>query len=479
MDKQEYGEGDEMLGNVFKLELMDWIPEMIGWYRKFAIALIFSFLFIFSFENTAKAAVVHIKNGDNLQHEINQAGEGDKIVLEKGTYKGSIKIVKSLTLNGTKGAVIKGNGKGNVITVRADDVVISGLTIQGSGRNQNNSGIFLEKTKRSVVKKNILKNVQYGIYIKNGKDNCIVQNEISSFNEHFSKRGNGIHIFKGNGQLIKKNKIHRVQDGIYFDFANNVKVEENDISHSRYGMHYMFSQNIHTKNNTVEKNITGFMIMDSKDLQFLKNKVFDQFHFRGVGILIYETSNVLMKENEIVQNSIGLSLEKGVHVKIRKNVFAANQVGLQFLKENVDNVFTENNFIANIVSSTIGKEKIRLDDGKIGNYWDDYKSYDIDGNGVGEVPYKAGSLYDHLLKRQPLWQFFFESPTIILWSKAESMFPSLGSAEVYDNKPLVQPVNFTFEKANDEEKNNATVILLGFAFMIVSLFIIVKGRNDR
>lgn len=445
--------------------------------KKFVIIYIFSVIFMFTCEMRADADVLKLENGANLQEAINEADEGVELILQKGTYEGPIVIEKPLSLIGEKGAVIKGNGKGNVITVTANDVWISGLTIQGSGRKETNSGIYLEETKRNVIKNNHMKDVHYGIYINNGKENHIVNNKISSYDGHFSKRGNGIHIFKGKDQMIEKNTIHHVQDGVYFDFAHSVTVQGNVVYDSRYGMHYMFSEQIHTENNTVKGNITGFMIMDSANLHFFKNKVYHQFHFRGVGVFIYETSNVLLEENEIVQNSIALSLERADYAKIRKNVIAANQVGLQFRKGNGDNVFSENNFIGNIVSAAIGNEKIRLDDGKKGNYWDDYKSYDITGDGIGEIPYKAGSVYDHLLKRQPLWQFFFESPAIILWSKAEYMFPSFGSVEVYDDKPLVHPVDFTIENEQNDGKNRAITLAIGLLFIISSFFIIAKGRN--
>lgn len=137
----------------------------------------------------------------------------------------------------------------------------------------------------------------------------------------------------------------------------------------------MFSENISAIENTVSGNITGLMVMDSARLDFRKNLIHHQFHFRGFGVLIYDSQNIILSGNEITQNSVGISFEKARDTEVSRNIIAANQVGLEFRHDNQKNLFYENNFIANIVSSTIGKEDLHLDNGVRGNYWDDYSSH--------------------------------------------------------------------------------------------------------
>ena len=55
------------------------------------------------------------------------------IRVEAGVHAGPIVINKPLTLIGEDGAEIRGHGSGNVVTVAADDVTLSGLRITGSG----------------------------------------------------------------------------------------------------------------------------------------------------------------------------------------------------------------------------------------------------------------------------------------------------------------------------------------------------------
>lgn len=419
-----------------------------------------------------------VEAGQSIQRAVDSAKNGDTILISPGLYKESVMINKEVSIKGEKGAIIDGGGEGNVILVTASNIALEGLTIQNSGSGQEDSGIYIKKGNRNVIQNNILKNVQNGIYLANSNDNQLLENSIKSEQSHFSKRGNGIHLFKGSGHLLKGNEIESVQDGIYFDFTKGIQVVENHVSESRYGMHFMFSEGILAERNHVEKNVTGFMVMDSSGIDFIKNKVTDHFHFRGYGILIYETKYVHVEGNEILRNSTGLSMEYGVDTLINRNQIAANQVGLEFKGKNENNTFSENNFIGNVVQSKISGEDMRLDDGVKGNYWDDYSSFDLSGDGVGEEAYKAGSLYDRLLRKQPYWQFFFESPSIKLWTKAEALFPSFGAADVYDARPLVEPVTM-FQEAEKRSKDRMLPGAIGILFILLSIFVIVKGRKFR
>lgn len=447
-------------------------------YKKLLSYLIlFLTVILFIFQKPVLAESTRIQSGSNLQEVIHKAQEGESIFIEKGLYEGPITIDKSLTLVGEEGTLITGNSEGNVVTITADDVLISNLVIENSGESLEDSGVYLDKVENVKVENSEIRKVQNGIYIKSGLNNEIIHNKISSNEGHFSQRGNGIHIFKGTGNTVKNNEIKYVQDGIYFDFAKNVKVIKNTIRDSRYGMHFMFSEDIDIVGNSTVENITGLMIMDSARLNFKENVIHHQFHFRGFGVLIYDSQEIVLSRNEITQNSVGISFEKARGTEVIQNIIAANQVGLGFRTGNEKNTFFENNFIANIVSSKIGKEKLNLDNGVKGNYWDDYGSYDITGDGIGELPYKAGSLYDNLLKIQPLWQFYFESPAIQTWSKAESMFPSLGTVKVYDYKPLVKPVNLTTTEVEMGNEQGVLPLLIAMLLIGISVFIIVKGRS--
>lgn len=437
---------------------------------------VFLIVFLTMGSLNALAEVRQVQSGESVQRAISEAKSGDIINIMPGVYKEKLTVDKRLTIKGEEGVIIDGGGSGSVITLSTDNIVVEGLTIRNSGMKQDDSGIYINKANEIIVKRNVLENVHYGIFIANSKRNQIIENQITSYQSHFSKRGNGIHLFKGESNLVKGNEITKVQDGIYFDFTKKVNVTENHISDSRYAMHLMFSEEISAERNNIEKNITGFMVMDSSDIKIHSNRVADHFHVRGFGVLIYESNGIEIAENEIVRNSTGLSMEKGTQTIARKNLIAANQVGLEFKRGDEQNTFTENNFIGNVVQSKISDGDMRLDNGEKGNYWDDYNSFDLTGDGIGEEAYKAGSLYDNLLQTQPYWQFYFESPSVKLWIKAESLFPSMGAVNVYDSKPLIEPVSL-LKQIDQKRKKSFLSAITGTAFIILSLLIIMKGRK--
>lgn len=445
-------------------------------WRLFILYSVLIFLLV-SWQDYAVAAERTVEPSTSLQESIDKAGIGDILKVKKGLYNESFVISKPLTLIAEEGVIIDGGGNGNVITIEADGVTVKGFAIQNSGKEMENSGIVVNEANNVLIDSNHISNVLFGVYLKKGSGNTVQNNEIESFDSHFSKRGNGIHLFYGQGNLIQNNKIKNVQDGIYFDFTSNTEIHKNIVEHSRYGFHFMFSEDIRAEENLIKKNITGLMVMDSKRLQFNENQIYDQFHFRGFGVLIYASSQIAMEGNEIRRNSTGIYFEDTKKTQIVKNLVASNQVGLEFKGENASNVMTENNFIGNVVQTRISNNVMRLDNNQKGNYWDDYNGHDISGDGIGEIPYKAGSIYDQILQNQPHWQFYFESPAIKLWSKAESMFPSIGLANVYDKKPLIEPVNLENNASKQEKRNNFSLLIYGLLFMCSSVFIISKGRR--
>ena len=115
-------------------------------------------------------------------------------------------VDKSLTLLGEDSTttIIDGGWAGTVVTVTADNVNISGFTIQNSGTSAY-SGIYLYSSKFNTVSGNIISNNSLGIYL-------------------FSySRGNNI-----SGNIISNNWI-----GIYlFSYSNDNVINGNTISNN-------------------------------------------------------------------------------------------------------------------------------------------------------------------------------------------------------------------------------------------------------
>ena len=74
--------------------------------------------------------------GNDLQNAIDSASNGDIIELGSGVYSGNIIINKPITIDGKdKSAIIKGDGKGDVIKITSPGVKLLNLTIEKSGNS--------------------------------------------------------------------------------------------------------------------------------------------------------------------------------------------------------------------------------------------------------------------------------------------------------------------------------------------------------
>ena len=120
------------------------------------------------------AAELDVQPGDGaVSAAIAKAADGDILRLRPGTYHESLVLDRPLTIDGGGKAVLEGTGAGSVITVTGPDVVVQGLTIQGSGSSHQtiDSGVQLTKTAdRTVVRDNILLGNLYGVDIHGAKE---------------------------------------------------------------------------------------------------------------------------------------------------------------------------------------------------------------------------------------------------------------------------------------------------------------------
>lgn len=411
----------------------------------------------------AKRTVVSA--GESIQAALDRAEAGDTLFVEKGTYQENVIIEKKVSLI-SNDAIIQGSGKGNVVTITASGVMVDGFTIKGSGRRPNDAGVLIQGS-HNVVKNNTLNDVHVGIYVDKGGHNVLQRNRITSYSVHFSQRGNGIHLYKTNRNEILENTISRVQDGIYFDFATDTQVRANNLSDSRYGLHFMYAKAGEINDNHVYENITGLMIMGSANLAFSNNVIEKQQDYRGYGVLIFDSEKVTLARNQLIFNSTALSLQDARNSTITENQVSGNHVGLFLKDDNKGNVLTKNEFTGNVVQTRVSALNEPLDNGEIGNFWDDYRGLDVNGDGIGEIPYQSGVMYDRLLMQHPEYQFYFESPAVKLWAAVERLLPSVSTQKGVDRYPLIEPL------LNDEGVNDRTAGKV--LFMLIPLCLLVLG----
>ena len=75
-----------------------------------------------------------------------------------------------------------------------------------------------------------------------------------------------------------------------------------------------------------------------------------------------------------------------------------------------------------------------------GNSWGQYRGYDADGDGIGDVPYRVEDAMDALVRRNALIQTFLYTPAHLALEAAARMFPLYRQPPVLvDERPLMTP----------------------------------------
>jgi nitrous oxidase accessory protein len=401
-------------------------------------------------------------NAATLQERIDAATPNEIIRVEAGTH-GSIVINKPVTLIGQPGAEIRGNGAGNVVTIAADDVTLSGLRITGSGLqlSDDDAAVFVTGNRSKIVN-NVIADSLHGIYLKKisaaqvlnnriqGKTTLTASDEpvekgIGTGSENCdttlvaNRRGNGIHQWNCEGNVIRGNEISGARDGIYFSFTNNSRVENNLVHHVRYGLHYMYSDGNVFENNTFSENAAGAAIMFSKELVVRGNRFINNRGHRAYGLIFQSSDRSRLERNEISKNAVGLSFNQCTDNEIIGNRVAQNYIGLRFGSNSDGNRFSENVFLHNLHPVETGGSDVSGSHwavNGVGNFWEGGFELDLDGDGINDLPHRELDLFGVLRRDFPAVAFLSESPALKLLRFAHDRAALPGASYIEDPAPL-------------------------------------------
>jgi nitrous oxidase accessory protein len=401
--------------------------------------------------------------GATLQECIDAAAPGEAIRVDAGVHAGPIVINKPLTLIGENSAEIRGNGFGKVVTIAADDVTIRGFRITGSGLHlsDDDAAVFVTGN-RAKIDNCVIADSLHGIYLKKvsgaqvfnnriqGKTTLTASTEpveqgIGTSTENCdttlvsNRRGNGIHQWNCEGNLIRGNEISETRDGIYFSFTNNSRVENNLVHHVRYGLHYMYSDGNVFENNTFSENAAGAAIMFSKELVVRGNRFINNRGHRAYGLIFQSSDRSRLEKNEITQNAVGLSFNQCNENQIAGNRVMQNYIGLRFGSNSDGNRFTENVFMQNLHPVETGASDVsgnRWAVNGVGNFWDGSFELDLDRDGVNDLPHRELDLFGVLRRDFPAVAFLSDSPALKLLRFAEERAALPGISYIEDPAPL-------------------------------------------
>lgn len=387
------------------------------------------------------------KGSMSIPDTLGKAAPGDVIRVGPGVYNGNLVIDKPVQLIGEGRPVLRGTGRGSVVTVNAPRSVIRGFRIERSGGSliDEDSGILLRSDGNQVTD-NELDDILFGIYFYRANDNLVRHNRVRGRTQiEPGERGAGIHLYDCLRNTIEDNVVFDTRDGMYLQNAGESVIRRNNVTRVRYGLHYMYSNNNVFEDNTFDENVAGAAIMYSQHIQLRRNRFVHNRGFSSFGILFQDSTDLAVEDNVISDNATGIFIEALRSSTFQHNLIAGNDTAIQMFASAEQNEFFENNFLANLTPiRLIGRSTTtHWSRGKRGNYWSEYDGYDLDGDGIGDVPHRIRNLYERLEGDYPRLRVYFFSPAAQALIAAERTFPIVRFADEQDAHPLMKPLPLT------------------------------------
>lgn len=391
---------------------------------------------------------------DSLQQAVSAAPAGAVLYVPSGIHHVHLLLERPITLTGQAGAILDGDGHGDVVRIRAAGVTLRNLTIRNSGRDLTamNAGVFVEKSADSaVIENNRIQDILFGVYLDGPQHVHVLANVISGIAElRVPSRGDGIHLWNDAHCVIKGNDISGTRDGIYDYVSHDDLIADNRIHGVRYGVHQMYTKNETLQGNISSHNVGGMALMSSSYMRVSDNHLFNNSSY---GILfnyatysdirgndIHDITGELGRDNQVVFGAEGKALfvYNSEFNKIHDNRLADSPIGIHITAGSQDNQVYANAFINNrtqvkYVQNVADEWSL---DGK-GNYWSNYLGWDLDGDGIGDVPYRPNDGVDVLFWKYPSAGVLMSSPAILLLRYVQRAFPVFTPPSVQDSHPLM------------------------------------------
>lgn len=377
-----------------------------------------------------------------IQKMIDAAQKHDTIMVKEGVYKEhDIIITKPITIIGKKNVVIDAEAKGYVFKVLADSVTIKNISAKNVGKSYTKdfAAIYISRSNHIIIENVTLTNVFFGLLIEKSKNIRVRNNYISSKATTEAGTGNGIHLWHCSNAEIEQNELHSLRDGIYFEFVKNSVVKNNHSHHNlRYGLHFMFSNNNEYLQNTFNNNGAGVAVMFSKYIKMTRNKFLKNWGTASYGLLLKEIYDAEITHNEFSENTIAINLEGATRINYVNNTFSNNGWALKVAGACYKNVFKKNNFLNNSFDVSYNS---KLNDNSFkGNYWSSYTGYDLDKNGIGDVPYRPVKLFSYIVNKTPEAIILLRSLFVDIINFSEKVTPVFTPKNLVDDAPLMQKV---------------------------------------
>ncbi len=372
--------------------------------------------------------------GAALQSVIDAAPSGAVLCLVTGTYRAPLTITRPVILLGPVGALLESSDTGTTLRVLADDVVLDGFTVAGSGRRYDkmDAAVYL-RGRRVQVRRLTIRDALFGIIAEQSDSVVIADDRIAGLGDlPVGIRGDGIRLWEVRDSRVIRNRLIDSRDILVWYSPGNT-IAGNSVVGSRYATHFMYSDDCTVADADYHDNVVGVFVMYSRGVTLRNTTIRDNVADDGMGLGVKESGNLRVEGNRFIHDRNCLYLDtspfrEGDSVLVRGNRFVGCAAGVTFHSSEHRNAFFDNAFEGNAVQVAVEGRGTAEGVSWRGNYFDDYQGYDLNGDGIGDVAYELQDFSGQLVAEHPQLAFFRGTIVLDLLDVAARVFPILEPA---------------------------------------------------
>jgi nitrous oxidase accessory protein len=336
-----------------------------------------------------------------------------------------------MAIRGETGATLEGTGGGTVLSIDASDVTFEGVTVRHSGRRNTTEDAGIKATGDRVrVADARVEDTLFGVSFETCHGCTLERVQVAGTTDPSALRGDGIKLWESHDSVVRKCLVEDFRDVVVW-YTRRAVIEDNVVRRSRYGTHFMYAHDGVARRNRIEGNVVGIFVMYSMRVDVEDNVLAGARGAAGMGIGFKESDDVRVRGNWLVANTTGAYLDFTPRTPdkpalFEQNVFALNDVALRLHSVEKGAVFHGNDFRTGETLAVDGEGDALGCDVR-GNHFSDYEGYDLDHDGVGDVPHRVSGFSSELSDEHPALKFFRGTTAMHLVDAMARAVPLLGS----------------------------------------------------
>ena len=365
------------------------------------------------------AACTDLRAPGPLQPLLDALPDGATACLSEGRWRGPLVLSRPVTIWGPPGAVVESVGAGDTVAVEAKGVRLLGFSVDGAGGRFDtmDAAIHVQADEVEVIGVSIY-GAAFGVLVERSAQVRLEGLSIRGDPDTpMGLRGDGVRLWETTDSTVIGCHLEHSRDLVVWYSARN-QILENWVSDSRYGTHLMYSHDNLIRGNRYERDTVGMFIMYSRGVQIEENLFALASGPGGMGLGLKESGDLSARRNLFVANTLGLFVDNSPIQLDEHNLYEDNAFRLSEVAITLHGTMQRNAFKGNDLRDN--ERQVHVEGGSdalgaewSGNHFDDYTGYDLDGDGIGDIPYELRSLSGELTSAHPKLSFF--RGTAALW----------------------------------------------------------------